>query len=139
VDVWGRAHSPGREPKHADAGERNLVYALGSMERLRRCPGHSLPPQLLPSVISSNSYSPHFIGEVCSLVIFFSTGEAAPRLPCSDLTVLYSYLEGGCGELGVGLFSQVTSSRMKENHLKLHHRITESQNSRGWKGPLWVI
>jgi len=20
-----------------------------------------------------------------------------------------------------------------------HHRITESQNSRGWKGPLWVI
>jgi len=21
----------------------------------------------------------------------------------------------------------------------LEHRITESQNSRGWKGPLWVI
>ena len=21
----------------------------------------------------------------------------------------------------------------------LSHRITESQNSRGWKGPLWVI
>jgi len=23
--------------------------------------------------------------------------------------------------------------------LKLESRITESQNSRGWKGPLWVI
>ena len=22
---------------------------------------------------------------------------------------------------------------------KAYHRITESQNSRGWKGPLWVI
>jgi len=24
-------------------------------------------------------------------------------------------------------------------YLSLNHRITESQNSRGWKGPLWVI
>jgi len=24
-------------------------------------------------------------------------------------------------------------------HVKQNHRITESQNSRGWKGPLWVI
>ena len=35
----------------------------------------------------------------------------------------------------------VTSSRHSGSELTLEasHRITESQNSRGWKGPLWVI
>jgi len=69
------------------------------------------------------------------------TADAAhpPRQTIHSLDLQFGPPAPTCGFFFPGRFHPVIRGDKNKHVGDVDHRITESQNGRGWKGPLWVI
>jgi len=80
-------------------------------------------------------YTPESVGEL--EITPFQITIMNPEIPIR--VKQYPMSQEGKKGLKQGLLEPCMSPRNTPMLPVKNHRITESQNSRGWKGPLWVI
>ena len=102
-----------------------------------------ISPLCLGTKIQLNTEKPSASsGMMCpthlSLCSFSAPMENTGRQATSPHNAIYLFL---CGQHSQGPLPYTLQQNAIQGTFIQHgnHRITESQNSRGWKGPLWVI
>ncbi|KAK4830364.1 hypothetical protein QYF61_010141 [Mycteria americana] len=122
LDQWAKANCMRFKKAKCQVlhlGHNNLMqrYRLGE-ECLSSCPAEKDLGMLVNSHQNMSQKCAQVAKKVNASWLVSKIALEKRRLR-GDLIALYNYLKGGCSQMGVGPFSQVTSNRTRGNSLKL--------------------